>query len=25
LHYSEQAHAVWAEKATDIIKQLIRK
>jgi lysophospholipase L1-like esterase len=25
LHYSEKAHAVWAEKVTDIIKQLIRK
>lgn len=25
LHYSEKAHAVWAEKATDIIKQIIRK
>lgn len=25
LHYSEKAHAIWAEKATDIIKQLIRK
>lgn len=25
LHYSEKAHAVWAEKVADVIKQLIRK
>jgi lysophospholipase L1-like esterase len=25
LHYSAEAHAVWAKKTADLIKQIIRK